>query len=203
MKKTVKYEITVGVFVILAAVILGFISLKISGVHVRDGINVNFVFEHACGLVKDSAVSMAGVEIGYVKAIKLKNDKALVTARIESSAKLRTNTSATIRTKGLLGEEYLEIIPGNGAAPLLKNGDTITDTWIPVQIDQTFAWAGSVLKEIDPMDAARIMKALSEDPDAVRRILQNSDTLLNKLVNMDKEEIKEFIDQVSIKARLF
>ncbi|MEJ2744708.1 MAG: MlaD family protein [bacterium] len=203
MGKRYRYEITVGLFVVAAALILGYISLKISRIRVRDGIDVDIVLSHACGLVKDSPVAVAGVEVGYVKGLRLDAGKALITARIASAAGLRRDIKATVRSKSLLGEPYLELIPASRTTPLLVNGDTIFNTKTPVQIDQVFSWLGAVSEQIDPSEAGRFIEAFSEDPAAARRIVKNADELLEKLSRLDAQTLKEFIQQMKIKARLF
>jgi phospholipid/cholesterol/gamma-HCH transport system substrate-binding protein len=203
MKRTVRYEITVGLFVIVAAVIFGYISLKISRLRVRDGIEVSFLFPHACGLVKDAPVAVSGVEVGYVESLRLESDKALVTARLSSSAGLRKNIRATVRSKSLLGEKYLEVIPTGENAPLLESGDLITNTTSPVQIDQVISWIGGLVEEIDSQKAAQLLGTLDRDPAALRRIIQNMDELLAKLASLDADQLKEFVEQLSVRARLF
>ncbi len=203
MQRRLRYELSVGIFVIVAAIILGYISLKVSRMRVRDGIDVGFLFPHACGLVKDSSVSVAGVEIGYVKDLRLESNKALITASLSSSAKLRKNIRATIRSKSLLGEHYLELIPMGDDAPPLKNGDIVTDTIVPIQSDQMISWMGRLLEEIDPDDAAQLFKVVSRDPAAMGRIIKNADQILAELSSLDAKQLREFIQQLSIKARLF
>jgi phospholipid/cholesterol/gamma-HCH transport system substrate-binding protein len=202
MDKRFRYEITVGLFVIAAALILGYISLKISRIRVRDGIDVTFAFSHACGLVKDAPVAVSGVEVGYIKDLKLDSGNALITARVASSTGLRRDLTATIRSKSLLGEPYLELIPASRTAPLLQNGDRIVNTVTPVQIDQMISWLGAASEQMDPAEAGRFLKALSHDPAAARRIVKNADALLEKLAALKADELKEYIQQLKIRARL-
>ncbi|MCX6339536.1 MAG: MlaD family protein [Candidatus Aureabacteria bacterium] len=203
MDKRFRSEITVGLFVIAAALILGYISLKISRIRVRDGIDVTFVFSHACGLVKDAPVAVSGVEVGYIKDLKLDSGNALITTRVASSAGLRRDLKATIRSKSLLGEPYLELIPASRTAPLLQDGDRIVNTVAPVQIDQMISWLGAASEQMDPAEAGRFLKALSHDPAATRRIMKNADELLGKLSTLDAKTLREFIQQVKVRARLF
>ncbi len=202
MEKRFRYEITVGLFVIAAALILGYISLKISRIRVRDGIDVDLVFSHACGLVKDAPVAVSGVEVGYIKDLRLDSGSALITARIASSAGLRRDLRATIRSKSLLGEPYLELIPAGRTAALLRNGDRIINTATPVQIDQMLSWLGAVSEQISPAEAAGFLRAIFQDPAAARRIMKNADELLQKLATLKADELKEFIQQLRIRARL-
>ena len=148
-------------------------------------------------------VAVSGVEIGYVESLRLESDKALVTARLSSSAGLRKNIRATVRSKSLLGEKYLEVIPAGENAPLLESGDLVTNTASPVQIDQVISWIGGLLEGIDSQKAAQLLAALDQDPAALRRIIQNMDELLAKLSSLDADQLKEFVEQLSVRARLF
>jgi phospholipid/cholesterol/gamma-HCH transport system substrate-binding protein len=203
MRTRFRHEVSVGLFVVAAALLLGYISLKISRTRVRDGVDVAFIFPHACGLVKDSPVAVSGVEVGYVTGLRLREGKALVQARLSAAAGLRKDLRATIRSKSLLGEPYLELIPSGGSAPLLRNGDLVTATASPVQIDQMVSWIGRLLEQIEPRDAARFLNALSQDPEALRRIVTNADDLLGRLSATDAEALKKFVQELRIRARLF
>ena len=203
MRTRFRYEVSVGLFVVAAVLILGYISLKISRAGVRDGIDISLLFAHACGLVKDSPVAVSGVEVGHVTGLDLREGRALVRARVSASAGLRKDLRATIRSKSLLGEPYLELIPSGAAAPLLRDGDLVTATATPVQIDQMVSWLGRLLERIEPEDAARFLNALSQDPEAARRIVKNADALLARLSAMDAEALRKFVQELRIRARLF
>lgn len=203
MRTRFRYEVSVGLFVVAAALILAAISLKISRARVRNGIDISLLFDHACGLVQDSPVAVAGVEVGSVTGLGLRGGKALVRARVSASAGLRNNLRATIRAKSLLGEPYLELVPAGGSAPLLRSGDLITATSSPLQIDQMVSWLGRLLERIEPEGAARFLNALAEDPAAARRIVKNSDALLERLSATDAEALKKFVQDLRIRARLF
>lgn len=203
MKKTIRHEIAVGLFILAAAAILGYTSLKITGIRVRDGFDAHFVFDHLSGLVEDAAVTCAGVEIGYVKDISLHEGKALITARIRNAAGLKRNIHAAIRMKSLLGEAYLDLTPGEGIAPPLTNGDTVTNTSTPPQIDQLISWAGRCAALLPPEDAARLFRLLSEDPGRLSRILRNSDILLQKGASLDAGTLETFIEHLNINVDLF
>lgn len=198
-----RYEVSVGLFVVAAALILGFISLKISRARVRNGIEVSLLFPHACGLVARSPVAVAGVEVGQVTGLRLEGGKALVEARVSAAAGLRSDLRATIRSKSLLGEPFIELVPSGGSAPLLKDGDRIVVAASPAQIDQVIAWFGRLLEGIDPEDAARLISALAQDPEAARRIVRNADALLARLAATDAETLRKFVQELRIRARLF
>ena len=128
MEKT-KLEFIVGVFVLVGMVCLGYLSIKLGKLELIGG-NVYEVvaqFNTASGLKAGSSVEIAGVEVGRVRAITLKEDRAAVILAVDDKVKLYTDTIASIKTRGIIGEKFLALSPGGGGDPL-KPGDTIRDT---------------------------------------------------------------------------
>lgn len=124
-----KLEFIVGIFVLVGIVCLGYLSIKLGKLELIGG-NVYEVvaqFNTASGLKSGSAVEIAGVEVGRVRAITLNEDRAAVTLAVDNRVKLYTDTIASIKTRGIIGEKFLALSPGGGGDPL-KPGDTIRDT---------------------------------------------------------------------------
>ena len=128
MEKT-KLEFIVGVFVLVGIVCLGYLSIKLGKLELIGG-NVYEVvaqFNTASGLKAGSSVEIAGVEVGRIRAITLQDDRAAVVLAVDNHVKLYTDTIASIKTRGIIGEKFLALSPGGGGDPL-KAGDTIRDT---------------------------------------------------------------------------
>jgi phospholipid/cholesterol/gamma-HCH transport system substrate-binding protein len=128
MEKT-RLEFIVGVFVLTGIVCLGYLSIKLGKLELIGG-NVYEViaqFNTASGLKAGSSVEIAGVEVGRVRAITLDEDRAAVILAVDNKVKLYTDTIASIKTRGIIGEKFLALSPGGGGDPL-KPGDTIRDT---------------------------------------------------------------------------
>jgi len=86
---SISAEAKVGLFVLAALIILGYMSFRVGeyGFGLKKGYPVNVVFDNATGLEKDASVQIAGVEVGRVDNISLKDGKALVTLRMLPSVK--------------------------------------------------------------------------------------------------------------------
>ena len=128
MEKT-KLELIVGVFVLVGIVCLGYLSIKLGKLELISGdlYEVEAPFNSATGLKPGAAVEIAGVEVGRVKSIVLKNDQAIVRLAIHNNIQLYSDTFASIKTRGIIGEKFLALSPGGGGDPL-QAGDTIRDT---------------------------------------------------------------------------
>ena len=98
-------------------------------------------FPQATGLVDQADVRIAGVNVGKVSQPRLDKGGAAtrVTLTIEPKyAPLPADTKAILRQKTLLGEIYVELTPGNGQGPMLKDQDTISRSRIEptVELDE-------------------------------------------------------------------
>ena len=124
-----KLELVVGLFVLVGMLCLGYLSIKLGKLELVGGdvYEVEAQFNTASGLKPGSTIEIAGVEVGRVRGITLKDDRAMVTLSVNNTVKLYTDTIASIKTRGIIGEKFLALSPGGGGDPL-KPGDTIRDT---------------------------------------------------------------------------
>ena len=106
-----------------------YLSIKLGKLELIGGdvYEVDAQFNTASGLKPGSTVEIAGVEVGRVRGITLKEDRAMVILAVNNTVKLYTDTIASIKTRGIIGEKFLALSPGGGGDPL-KPGDTIRDT---------------------------------------------------------------------------
>lgn len=127
-RKTV--EIWVGIFVVAGLIALAVLAFRVgnlSSADVTDGYRIEARFENIGSLKVRSAVTLAGVRIGRVAAIHTDPDsyQAIVTMNIDGRYKnLPVDSSASILTAGLLGEQYIGLEPG-GDEEYLKEGSKI------------------------------------------------------------------------------
>ncbi|MCA1956966.1 MAG: outer membrane lipid asymmetry maintenance protein MlaD [Nitrospira sp.] len=124
-----RLELTVGVFVLVGIVCLGYLSIKLGKLELVGGdlYEVDAPFNSASGLKPGAAVEIAGVEVGRVKSIALKDDQAVVRLAVHNNVKLYTDTFASIKTRGIIGEKFVSLSPGGGGEPL-QAGGIIRDT---------------------------------------------------------------------------
>ncbi len=126
-------ELWVGLFVAAGILALAMLAFKVGNLTSADVMNsykVTARFDNVGGLKVKAAVTMAGVRIGRVSAIAFDNKKyqALVTMDIDGRYQnIPKDSSASILTSGLLGDQYIGIEPGGDDASL-KSGDTFLRT---------------------------------------------------------------------------
>jgi phospholipid/cholesterol/gamma-HCH transport system substrate-binding protein len=128
-------EIGTGLFVLLGFAALLFLTTQLPGSGLKlermeAGYTVTARFDNVGDLKEGSPVTMAGVNVGRVKAITFdpKQFKAVVTLRIDPRYnQIPDDSDASIQTQGLLGGKYVGIGPG-GSETYLKDGSQIEFT---------------------------------------------------------------------------
>ncbi len=134
-------QIGVGLFVALGLAALVMLGLKVANISELgggDGYPITARFDNIGGLKVRSPVTMAGVRIGRVSAIEFddENYEAVVSLSINPRYdKLPLDTSASIYTAGLLGEQYVGLEPGAEEDYLQALGE-ITLTQSAVVLEQ-------------------------------------------------------------------
>jgi phospholipid/cholesterol/gamma-HCH transport system substrate-binding protein len=132
-----KLEIAVGLFLLIGMACLAYLSLKLGEVRLWGSSDyiVYATFSNVGGLKNKATVTMAGVTIGQVENIRLKDGQALVTLTIHKDVKLEEDVIASIKTMGIIGDKYLAVSPG-AAEQYIKNGGKIMDTQPPLDIEE-------------------------------------------------------------------
>jgi len=130
-------EFAVGLFMIMGILCLGYISVKLGKMEILggEGYEVEAIFSNSGGLKTGSSVVIAGVDVGRVKEITLDDYQARVVLNLPLHVKIQEDAIASIKTKGLIGEKYVEITPG-GADELVQPGGRIRDTQSAVDFEE-------------------------------------------------------------------
>jgi phospholipid/cholesterol/gamma-HCH transport system substrate-binding protein len=122
-------ERSVGAFVLLGiAAIVWFAVQAGAGTAVGVGYEVNARFTNIGGLKSGSQVFIAGVPVGKVEKIDLDSQyAAIVHLKVKQEVRLPSDTIASIKTSGLIGDKYIALAPGADSKNLPAGG-LITDT---------------------------------------------------------------------------
>jgi len=134
-------EIAVGLFVAGGLAALFMLAMQVSNLSANissKSYEVTAAFQNIGGLKVRSPVTVSGVRVGRVEAIDYdtKGYEAVVTLRIDDKYDtFPEDTSASIFTAGLLGEQYISLQPG-GSETDLKSGDRIHLTQSALVLEQ-------------------------------------------------------------------
>ena len=181
MPKELNLELKVGAFVVIAVVALvGFVFSISDFSAFQRGTTYTVVFKYANGLKKGAPVRLAGVDEGHVRDLKVSYDRNAHSSRVSidiwltHGVMIPLDSSFMINQLGLLGEKYLEVIPGTS---------------------QDFLNPGSYVAGEDPVPMETVMKKLS----GIALKLDDTLTGLNSgvLNDANKKSISETLANVA------
>ncbi len=132
--------VKVGLFATVCLIILAVLIWKIEDINpfAKEAKTVDAEFDSVAGLDDKATVRVAGVRVGRVEAVGLSGRRARVTLLLEQPVVLTQGSDARVANLGLLGEKYIELIPGPMDAPLLPPG-TVLPGKTPPTIDEAIA----------------------------------------------------------------
>ena len=137
MKKAA-IEIWVGIFVLIGLVCLGYLTVKLGKMELLGDNYYRLYarFQSVSGLKPGADVEMAGVKIGQIALISLDPERqlALVELKISKDIVLTDDVIASVKTSGLIGDKYIDLLPG-GSDTILRSGDLITETESAIDIE--------------------------------------------------------------------
>ena len=171
-----KLELKVGIFVFIGLVVFIIFILSIGGIKTwSSGYQINLNFNFVNGVKIGAPVRFAGVDVGEVKRIKLdfvpeqNRSNVRLVVWVRDIIKIPDDSSVWVNTLGLLGEKYIEIMPGKDYAHYLKDNQSLTGV-DPLPIHEIFNRVDSLLRNLD---------------DGVIKII-NKEGSLGKLIYDDK-----------------
>ncbi len=135
--KRLDIELAVGIFILIGLICLGYLTIRLGKLEVlgSKGYEVYAFFSNSGGLKTGSGILIAGVEVGRVKSITLEDYQARVVMNFPWNVKIQEDAIASIRTKGLIGEKYIEITPG-GSDQIIPPGGRIRETQPAVDLEE-------------------------------------------------------------------
>jgi phospholipid/cholesterol/gamma-HCH transport system substrate-binding protein len=135
--KKIDLELAVGLFIIAGILCLGYLSVKLGKMEIigERGYEIYGVFSNIGGLKVGSSVEIAGVNVGRVKSIVLDDFQARVVLNFPKDLPIQEDAIASIKTRGLIGEKYIEITPG-GSEKVIKPGGRIRETQPAIDMEE-------------------------------------------------------------------
>lgn len=180
-----RYEVGCGAVVVLGLLATGLLALQVGAFEgFGERMELEVVFPDAAGLTVGTQVAVAGIEVGQVSDLRLDGHRARATLAIDPAVTLHESTEARIRSRSVLGEKYVQLVPGPVDGAVLVDGDVLPEAAPQVEIDQLVARIGPALEAVDPAAITRIVQAVDtvfmEDPEVLARVLRNADRTLSE-----------------------
>ena len=161
-------QFIVGIFAILGIIALAILSLSLGKISLfpPPGYTLYASFDNISGLKTGDQVQLAGVQIGKVTQIGLKDFRARIAMRVNDGVEIDQDAIAAIKTSGIIGDKYVSIQLGP-SDHYLKNGDTIRQTQsafvLEDAIGQLINSSGSSDKDKDSKSSTPESKSTNAD----------------------------------------
>jgi phospholipid/cholesterol/gamma-HCH transport system substrate-binding protein len=149
-KRGIGIEVKVGIFVFLGLLVLGYMTLRVNKYRFKaaEGYELTVLFDSVSGLVVNSPIQIAGIEVGRVKDIRLKDGQAEVAMTIRKDVPIYEDARAVIKSQGVLGDKFIEIMPGSDQNKRLASGGKIGKSRSTVELDDILAQAEPAMQNI-------------------------------------------------------
>ena len=133
-------DVWVGLLVLLGGLALLFLALKsanLLSLSFQSTYALSARFDNIGGLKPQAAVKSAGVVVGRVSDVRFDNEsyEAIVTFNVDAQYQFPRDTSAKILTSGLLGEQYIGLMPG-GDSEMLQGGNEFKKTQSAIVLEE-------------------------------------------------------------------
>lgn len=188
-------EVKSGFLILFTLVLLIALSIKVGGLSSGKTKTWQVEFGYLGGLEDNAPVYFAGREAGKVKEIVVRSEKEkpmLVTIQLDEKIQLRNGTKATIDTLGLMGEKFIEILPGPGIERPMEISELIPGQ-DPVPMHQMVEKLSLLADRMDEMTASLnpmlkdLQQSVSGHQEEAGRIVANLEQITANLRDMTHE----------------
>ncbi len=197
-------EFKVGVLILISsAVLLGFIFI-LGNFSLRSGFEIRLDYDYIGSLQPGAPVKVSGIKVGKVKDVEFlggqldpetgKRVQVRVTAWVEDRVRdsIRSDAEFFINTAGVLGEQYLEIVPGTDwDRPPIQAGAIVHDDHFVHNPPRTDLVVARLYEVLDGVSSV-----LRDDRDAIKHLLSNGASAVaevNTLLVENRKALGELI----------
>lgn len=195
-------EAKVGLFFLATAAIFVYAWTHILEYGAKETFVLKARFRSVEGLEKGAQVQVAGIKIGSVQDITFdpETGKAVVemAVRKEYLGAIPEDSKVFLKTKGLIGDRYIIIVPGKPNARKLKPGEEIKLVYEPVDTEKVLENMGLISQDLKVV-AHEVRRQIVDEKGSkkVDDILTNSDAVfkdLRAILARNKDKISTTIE---------
>lgn len=148
-------RIQLVVFVVIAVLGLTYVGAKYVRLDNLLGFgqySVDAKFKDGGGIFTNAEVTYRGVPVGRVGEMSLTDDGVIVELQLDKGGpKIPASAEAVVANRSAIGEQYVDLRPDTGEGPFLEEGSVITDTDIPIPVNQVLTSVNELVKSV-PVD---------------------------------------------------
>ena len=176
--KTTASVIKLIIFGVVTVIATGLLATTIGNFRFGATSDYRAVFSDVTGLLQGDDVRIAGVRVGSVEKIEVKDRTlALVTISVDKERKVSQSSRAAVRYRNLVGQRYIALMEGPGPGDRLRAGGTIPLEQTAPALDLTDLFNG-----FKPLFAALSPKDVNEFSFEIIQTLQGEGSSINSLL---------------------
>lgn len=156
-----------------------------------DGYPVTVTLESAAGIKRKAPVEMAGIQIGTVEQIQLKDGQAQVTLVIDKDVVLTSDAVVTVQTKGILGDKYVAVQSGSHEAARVQPGGEIAHVKGGADMDNVLGKISDIADDVKVITSSlKVSLASAESQHNIQASLDNIRELTDvlRMVVVDNQQ---------------
>ena len=179
-------ELKVGLLILGGIALIVYSSIVVTGWRPgqSDTYSVYVHMDNVAGLLEGSPVQVSGIKIGEVREIELVDNRARLRLEVYKRYRLYSDSKATIKSLGILGDKYIDVNPGTPTQVPLKEGDTIIFVIPGSDLDSLVDTAAVILRDVQAVTGT-LRDTLGGDPGR-ERLNALLDELVAAAANLNK-----------------
>ncbi|HEY9564869.1 MAG TPA: MCE family protein [Nocardioides sp.] len=201
-KRTASDTVKLIIFIVITALATGLLAVLIGNITFAPSREYKAVFVNVTGVVKGDDVRVAGVKVGTVQDIEIKDrTRALVTFSVADEATVTSTTHAQIRYRNLVGQRYLNLRQ-EGEGTKLEAGTTIPVGRTTPALDLTVLFNGfkPLFEALSPQDlnqlSYEIIQVFQGEGGTLESLLGHTASVTRTLADRD-QVIGDLIDNLN------
>lgn len=169
----------VGLFALVSLAVIAYATLKVNdkGIFKGGDYAIYVILDSAEGLTQKTPVEVAGIQVGYIEELELvESRRAKVKLRLNREVRLGPDAVAQVRTKGFLGETYIDLMPGRSDQGAIPEGGQIAAT-------NPYVDLGRIIQDVREVTQS-LKEILASETGPVPQILKNMEVFSKKMAEM-------------------
>ena len=201
-KRTLNDLIKLVIFIVITTLATSVLVATIGNLSFAGKKEYHALFVDATGVVQGDDVRIAGVKVGSVESIEVKDQtRALVTFTVEEGTELNESTHAAIRYRNLVGQRYISLTQEAGEAAAIGEGDTIPVEQTSPALDLTVLFNGfkPLFQALSPDDVNKlsfeVVQVFQGEGGTLESLLGHTASITQTLADRD-QVIGDLIDNL-------
>lgn len=192
-KKTAQDATKLLIFIVVTTLATGLLVAIIGNITFEPTREYKAEFDDATGVVKGDDIRVAGVKVGTVKKVEIKDrTRAMVTFTVAEDTKVTGATNVGVRFRNLVGQRYLALTQEVGSTSRLEEGTTIPRSRTSEALDLTVLFNGfkPLFQALSPTDINKlsyeIIQVFQGEGGTLENLLADTASVTSTLASRDE-----------------